>query len=132
MMNNIDFNYSTDHKISIKNILNYACISKKGSIISIGEDMNTKEFVIDSVEKNGIKLVFNQPLCINYRFEDGIYFASGLLDIEDYGESLEEMVENYKDNIITCWRIYVEKEDGKLTRKARHFGKELKKLMRRE
>lgn len=99
--------------------------------ISIGEHFVEQTMKnITYVEYDGIKLRFKTPFSFVYQFEDGAFFYQiAELSIFGYGEDLIDMLNDFYENIVIDWKIYVKNDKERLNKKALILRKKLLELL---
>ena len=94
--------------------------------------MNSESIKIDYLEVDGLRLRFIKPLFLNYTY-DGKYYQYEDRNLNYFGiaETLDEMVEQFKEDIYSDWMVYVEDDSVQLSKRAKILKNKLLLLLER-
>lgn len=127
-------NYSSKNKSS--NILGYISHLKSYTLNKEKYDMIGEQFLektmknITNVEYDNLKLKFKIPFSFTYIFEDGAYFYQiPELSLFGYGNDLTDMLNDFYENVVIDWKIYVKNDVDKLNKNALILRKKLLDLL---
>lgn len=85
---------------------------------------------IEIVEGDGLVLKFKNPFIIAYtKEEEGFSYDNDDLGIYLYGKNLKELKEDFEENIIVAWELYVDCNESELNSGAIKLRNKLKELI---
>lgn len=122
-------NKSSDTLGYISYLKSYTLNEEK--IDTIGEKFLEKIMKnITDVEYDNLKLKFKTPFSFPYVFEDDAYFYQiPELSLFGYGNDLTDMLNDFYENIVIDWKIYVKNDESKLNKNALALRKRLLELL---
>ena len=85
---------------------------------------------ITDVEYDNLKFKFKTPFRLFYVFKDNVYFYKiPELSLFGYGNDFIDMLNDFYENIIMNWKIYVKNDENKLNKKALELRKKFLELL---
>jgi hypothetical protein len=125
-----------EHILSINPISDYENLEIRNThndtkiSLVLGEDSHM--IIIDRIKGPEFTLEFVEPLAFNYKIEDGAYyFDYEAFAIYSYGETLDELKECFKEDVIAAWEMFVECNVDELTQDALEVRKNLLSFIRK-
>ena len=116
--------YNTNKNINP--YLRHTDINKK----ILGVDNLAHTLKIEIVEGDGLVLKFKNPFIIAYtKEEEGFSYDNDDLGIYLYGKNLKELKEDFEENIIVAWELYVDCNESELNSGAIKLRNKLKELI---
>ncbi|NLD26722.1 MAG: hypothetical protein GX661_05105 [Acholeplasmataceae bacterium] len=89
-------------------------------------------FEIEMIKYNEYILKFNSPISLKcFADGQGFYCDYDELDIHCYGKSSQELLENFSEDIVIAWKIYIECDQKVLSAGALAMREHLLKLLKR-
>lgn len=110
----------------INSFLTYTDINKQ----ILGVDNLPCTLKIDTVKGDDLVLKFKNSFIIAYKREgEGYIYDNDELGIYLYGEDLQELKDDFEENIIVAWELYVDCDESELNPGAIKLRNKLKKLI---
>lgn len=81
--------------------------------------MDSGNIQIKHLEIDGLRLKFINPFFLNYIY-DGKYYQYEYSNLNYFGiaETIEDMIEQFKEDIYSDWMVYVENDSVQLSKRA--------------
>ena len=96
----------------------------------LGVDNLAHTLKIEIVKGDGLVLKFKNPFIITYtKEEDGFIYDNDELGIYLYGKNLNELKEDFDENVIVAWKLYVDCDESELNSGAIKLRNKLKELI---